>query len=272
MTIKHYLDLLFNEDEGIAVAAEYRHPLVIPKSDYIPNERHVWVAANPIKPYTKRESANCTAYRNIIIEFDDLPLDQQLDFVKNKQLPVSAIVFSGNKSCHFVIALTQDIGPEEYRKWFLWITNILEGRNDRALQGPASFTRIGGAIRDDEKTKGSIRQQIIYLGERINPVFLAAYLDHHKDKEPKKEKKTRKAEAYGYKSLNPLTKRFIETGESNPHIARHEQLKLSAIDIYEAGFTPEEAMDLLKKKYLQVNTDKDPIEVERMVDWVWGNL
>jgi hypothetical protein len=275
--MKDYYKLLFNEDEAICIASESKRSFVVPISDVIPDKRNVWVALNPMKPYTERKVKNVTAHRNILIEFDDMPLDEQLEFMKRRKIPYSAITYSGNKSYHFVIALTEDIGAETYDIYFRWLSAILDNKNDQSMSPSNTYTRVGGAVRNDDKTGNKdVLQEIKHIGSRISPFELHSLLSQFPALEPSvrevSEESARDSGEGEYELLKPYTRNFIETGESGNKIGRHFELKLSAIDMYEAGYDPDTAFEMLAPAYLERYEDKDEQEVRRLIEWVWTRL
>lgn len=275
--MEDYYKLLFNEDEGICIAAENKRSFVVPISDVGPDTRNVWVALNPMKPYTARKVENVTSFRNILIEFDNMELEAQRRFMEGRRVPYSSITYSGNKSYHFVIALTEDIGPEKYDLYFRWLSNILDGQNDQSMSPANTYTRVGGAVRNDEKTYNKdIAQEIIHIGGRIPPTQLESFLSQHSALKPSETRlPDRESKELGegeYELLKPYTRNFIKTGESGNKIGRHYELKLSAIDMYEAGYDPDTALEMLAPAYLKRYEDKNEEEVKRLIEWVWTRL
>jgi len=67
--------------------------------------------ANPTEPWhrvdlPRRADHNVICFRNFLLEIDNMPIEQQVEHVRNL-VPVTAIVFSGKKSYHFIISLTE---------------------------------------------------------------------------------------------------------------------------------------------------------------------
>jgi len=92
--------------------------------EYVSSDKLLLVALNPIQGF--RNDADCTAYRNFLVEMDTGAIDEQLEYVKRYEIPYSAAIFSGNKSIHFVISLDQDLPSEKiYRFFSEWILNII---------------------------------------------------------------------------------------------------------------------------------------------------
>ena len=103
------LDLFFKPNETICVSHnDYGYHSVeqnslsgtieqiSPKEDrdpeYITEKDICLMAINPINGFRRDE--NVTAYRSFMVELDDGPLSEQMEYVKNSGLPYSVCVFS----------------------------------------------------------------------------------------------------------------------------------------------------------------------------------
>ena len=137
---KDVLNLFFNEGESICVSHNdygYRsvllkslsgtieqispHPQINP--EYINETDICLMSVNPVDGF--RRDNNVTAYRSFMVELDDGPLSEQMNYIKNSGLPYSMCVFSGNKSLHFGIVLEQDLPTDAiWRDIAEWILNI----------------------------------------------------------------------------------------------------------------------------------------------------
>lgn len=110
---------------------------------------------------SRRADACVSAYRHCLIEFDGLSIDQQAKFWFGVDLPVAAIVHSGNKSLHAILRV--DVPDME-----LWKSDI-EGKLfgerlgvlgvDTACKNPARLCRMAGFTREDT---GQV-QKLLYL-------------------------------------------------------------------------------------------------------------
>ena len=123
---------------------------------------------NPTEPYhapdkPRRADHNVTCFRNFLIELDNMPIKEQIEYVTSK-VPVSAITFSGNKSYHFIISLMTPFKTlEEYQKFARGLHRLLP-KADQSTKNPSRLSRLPGVVRPDTK----LLQELVYLGNRIN--------------------------------------------------------------------------------------------------------
>ena len=144
----------------------------------IDQQNTLLVAVNPLKGDT-RNDANVTAYRSFLVEMDSLPLPEQLELAKKMGLPYSLAVYSGGKSIHFAIALSEDLPDEEtYRFYAEWLLRTIPAA-DQNTKNPSRSIRFPGVMRPGGKKQGLVRS-----GPRISHTKLLAYLSKHPDKRP----------------------------------------------------------------------------------------
>lgn len=210
-----FLNLLFNEGETICVTSgKYgahsiaqpeigpEIPLRTPDKQFTISEDDIqMVGVNPIDGWKRDE--NVTDFRNFMLEFDDGTLHSQLEYVKNSGLPFSACVFSGNKSLHFAVAVTQGYSENIWRFINQWILNILT-KADQQNKSPSRGIRFPGNWRKNGAKK---KQILLELNGRISQSELNNWLSKHMDKKPKIERPP--VESYG---------KFISEGELPPAI------------------------------------------------------
>lgn len=97
----------------------------------------------------RRADCNVIAYRNILCEFDNVSLTEQMRILKESKLPYSTLVFSGGKSFHAIICLEESLPSlEEYKRLAKRVFAKLPGV-DRANSNPSRFSRTPGAIREN---------------------------------------------------------------------------------------------------------------------------
>lgn len=134
----------------------------------------------------RRADINVTAYRNFVFEIDSTDLESQMKLLKASKLPWSAIVYSGGKSYHAVLALENALeasyhtveGVTLYKKIWKRIAAFLDelGHSmklplvkdavnfvDPTSQNPSRLTRFPNFRRDTGKF-----QKIVHLGDRVS--------------------------------------------------------------------------------------------------------
>lgn len=115
----------------------------------------------------RRADMNVTTFRNILIESDSGNLLSQYNYISNKRkLPYSTLVFSGNKSLHFIISLKKPLrDKEEYKNLVERIYNRLGTRNiDESCKNPSRFTRMPCFLRGDTGKE----QRLLKINGRID--------------------------------------------------------------------------------------------------------
>jgi hypothetical protein len=180
MPVIKYMTLLYGEEQYVwATDFLLQKHFSISKEQAIVNfidrdfEKGAYIAINAAKQLNiNKTSENVFVLRNFLIEFDKLPLEEQIPFMKKLGLPYSACIYSGGKSYHFIISLKEPLyhhvgelksnGLLQYKDIFYRIHYLCEEKNDRACSDPARFTRFPNARRN-----GAV-QQIIEISDRID--------------------------------------------------------------------------------------------------------
>ncbi len=116
-----------------------------------------------------RSDAHVTKHRTFLIEFDNMPLNEQLPYMLDSNIPYTACVFSGNKSYHFFITLDEPVSAAEYACLFKRLELALP-QLDRSCKNPSRLARLADAKR------GDVVQTLQWLGERIPLSFLLTIL------------------------------------------------------------------------------------------------
>lgn len=194
------------------------------------------VALNPIKGW--REDSNCTAFRNFLIEMDAGDLKGQYEYIQYMGIPYSAVIFSGNKSLHFLISLEQDLPDEkEYRFFSEWILNALPMADDKT-KNPSRGIRIPGAFREPQK-----KQRLVELKGPVNNTKLLLWLAKHMDAKPKKPEKR----VPGSRNFDAMpmwvTERLIKG--IDPAKGRNQQWYAIAYEFALTGYTESETLEFL---------------------------
>ena len=127
---------------------------------YLPYVEDVgmWCCVNPMRPESVRRDKNSVAaYRNILVECDTLPMDQQLERMLSifwdegghRDGLLRAIVDSGGKSYHCIVR-TDARSREDYAVDARFIYDLCEHNGlpvDRKCANPTRLTRFPGAMR-----------------------------------------------------------------------------------------------------------------------------
>lgn len=107
-----------------------------------------WIRINPYKPGAQTGAdQNVSAYRHVLIEFDDLPEAEQLHILRASNLPLTAIISSGGRSYHgWVRVDAPDRHTWETRRDAVY--QYLEDAHPcPANKNPGRFSRLPGCER-----------------------------------------------------------------------------------------------------------------------------
>lgn len=197
------------------------------------------VALNPINGF--REDCNCTAFRNFLVELDFGPLKEQLAYVKKIGLPYSAVVFSGNKSLHFLISLDTDLPSENiYRKLSEWTLNIATIA-DQMTKNPSRSIRIPGAYREPKK-----KQILVEFKGPTKLDDFVNWLKKHPDAMPKERVKRVPSGSFNFDGLKEWVVDRLING-LDPTKGRNIQWFSIACEFALAGYSEDGTLDILQE-------------------------
>lgn len=186
---------------------------------------------NVFKPgVTRFGDRQVIEFRNILLEFDP-PDFQKGSYQQEKEqikhvihdlkLPFTAATFSGNKSIHFIISLSEAVDYSQYKHWVQWLYNIIDARRSRRMrrrlpldksnQTPSKFSRTPNRYRKDTK---EVQEPILLMEQVPNHIF-GQYLFENSDcepyKEPLRKSKWDKSEPFSEDRINgPLRRQLLE--------------------------------------------------------------
>jgi hypothetical protein len=213
------------------VPPDERFPYEYPTSDEL-----ILAALNPIKGF--RQDANCTAFRNFLVEMDYGSNEAQMSYVKRVDLPYSAAVFSGNKSLHFLISLDTDLPSEKvYRLFSEWILNIVT-LADQATKNPSRSIRIPGALRDTGK-----HQELVDYRGAIKIGDLVSWLKLHPDAKPKEKVERKISDAPNIENMKGWVLNLLKSGIGPPN--RNRKWFTVAVEFALSGYSEEYTIETL---------------------------
>lgn len=265
-TSKQLLELMFREGESVCVSPNKFGYHSVPLEDAIFGETVTLLPPNPesktIKPDTDklilvalnpivgfRVDANCTGFRNFLIEMDVGTQEQQKEYIAARAMPYSAAVFSGGKSLHYLISLEDDLPNEAtWRMVNQWCLNIMT-LADQNCKNPSRSIRLPGAMRDTGKM-----QELVEIKTTVSYAELSAWLKTYPQCAPKPEPKRQKpSETPTLDRVRPWVKKRI-VGGLDPKQSRNTQWFAIACEFAIAGFSEEDATDILEG-YFNEDTD-----------------
>ena len=115
-------------------------------------EAGAWVRFNPMDGKGAKNE-NVTDFRYALVESDSMPIDKQNAIYKELELPIAALVHSGNKSLHAIVKV--DAGNyDEYRKRVDYLYKVCQKNGivvDTQNRNPSRLSRMPGFIRNGQK-------------------------------------------------------------------------------------------------------------------------
>ena len=111
-----------------------------------------WIRFNPLdgKDCTNE---NVTDFRYALVESDDMELEKQNALIRELELPVAALVFSGKKSLHAIVRI-EAADMKEYKKRVEYLYSICKKNGlklDTQNKNPSRLSRMPGVIRNGKK-------------------------------------------------------------------------------------------------------------------------
>ncbi|MER2511846.1 MAG: hypothetical protein ABTQ25_05390 [Nitrosomonas ureae] len=257
--LQSLLNLMFDKGETVCSSPTvYATPS---KNQSEVSTDDAFLCINPISGF--RRVADVTAFRSFLIEIDPKNWDQveehqrtqlleyQKAYVKNSDLPYSASIFSGNKSFHFLIVLSEPFrAHEEYKLHFQWLANVLtevDAQAGNAIVG----VRVPGHVRHETEKL----QRLDTIKNRVTREEFLAFLQRHPEARPRERKVSpsieRRTPDYPvfvpregeYGRLSHRTSFFLQAGAQQGEW--HREFTLAVKDLKAQNYTIEEAEVLL---------------------------
>ena len=112
-----------------------------------------WVRVNPLDGHGVAD-ANITSFKHVLVEADDMDIEDQASLYEALELPIAALVNSGNKSLHAVVKIDATT-REEYDKRTNFLFDVLEKngleKKARRNRNPSRLSRLPGLERGFNK-------------------------------------------------------------------------------------------------------------------------
>lgn len=119
--------------------------------DYNP-ECGAWIRFNPLDGNGVK-NANVIEFRYALVESDNVPLERQNALIRELELPVAVMVYSGGKSLHAIVRI-EAANYDEYRSRVDFLYDICKKNGlepDTANRNPSRLSRMPGVIRGNNK-------------------------------------------------------------------------------------------------------------------------
>lgn len=111
-----------------------------------------WIRFNPLDGNGIRND-NVTDFRFALVESDSLPLPRQNAIMRELELPIAAMVYSGGKSIHAIVKIEAG-GYGEYKKRVEYLYKVCDKNGlkvDTQNKNPSRLSRMPGVIRNGHK-------------------------------------------------------------------------------------------------------------------------
>lgn len=119
--------------------------------DYHP-EAGAWIRFNPVDGKGVKND-NVTDYRYALVESDSLEIGKQIGLLKELEIPIAIMVFSGGKSVHAIVKIDAN-NFDEYRKRVDYLYKVCDKNGfdiDKQNRNPSRLSRLPGVIRNGKK-------------------------------------------------------------------------------------------------------------------------
>lgn len=245
----------------------------------LPNERSEFFVLNPLKNLQTAFDANVASFQNILLELDWRGLQAQEKQVEQfLDLPFTMKTYSGGKSLHYIISLSDPMQLEEWRDVVKFLLFAVK-RADPKCKNPARLTRTPNIMRDGTTCQTLIHCEPVplptnqfrdwlnsgrMLAERI---VYDVKLEHEaaiRAKQREVARSTGAAPAWVDRLLADPTKHVIQG-------SRHATIVNVAVTLYSAGFDLETYIEP-RLMELALALDKSEQEVYSILNWVERNV
>lgn len=111
-----------------------------------------WIRFNPLDGKGVKNE-NVTDFRYALVESDCMALEEQNALIRELELPVAVLVYSGGKSIHAIVKVDAP-NYDEYRKRVDYLYNICKKNGldiDKQNRNPSRLSRMPGVIRNGRK-------------------------------------------------------------------------------------------------------------------------
>lgn len=222
---------LFEPGEGICFTDTVYGTYVIMCFEVPCESAYQFFSINPLM--LTRKDANVSAYRNILVEFDQGTIAEQEAIIKQSECPFTTLTFSGSKSVHMIISLET---PCESRAAYDALVSRIYAKFptcDTSARNPSRLSRVPNVKRDN-----NVLQALIAKRGRVSHAVLEEWLGPTPFKEKPKYVKSDLT-----RILKGDTLYFLSFGATPGNWNR--SLFLTALDMGRSGYEPDEIIDRL---------------------------
>ena len=157
--------LLWDDSEHVLIVDDVRQTKPMKQAGKITvSPKEQYCCGNSFRPNSTRRKDNVAEYHTWVIEFDEMPIDEQRALWINSDMPFTLLVFSGNKSLHCYIRTTESVDAETWQRIANALKRIYPTADKKVLTDRARLTRLpdgfrGNVCQEAETTKKRIPLQ-----------------------------------------------------------------------------------------------------------------
>lgn len=115
-------------------------------------EAGAWIRFNPLDGKGVKNE-NVSAFKYALVESDNMELDRQNALLRELELPIAVLVYSGGKSLHAIVRIDA-LNYADYRKRVDFLYNVCSKNGlviDTQNRNPSRLSRMPGVIRNGKK-------------------------------------------------------------------------------------------------------------------------
>jgi len=265
------------ERVGLARSSADVRSRLFTRADSINNERAAgceFFVLNPLMPgATNFKLDSVAVLRNFLIEFDKKTLKAQEELVEGKlKLPFTTKTFSGSRSYHYVISLTEPL--ESLTDYWLvteLLMRVVGSDMDSQCRNANRLTRLPGAVRSD---KNGAVQTLMEVRERVRLDDLLRWAANVKPRaynewiietepRPRRQGAIQDEETEG---LSYTATKLLDKGEYDERIGRHAALVKLAVELVYKNYPIDKVEELLYDGQDKLALERD--DVPGIIKWV----
>ncbi|MBI9020376.1 MAG: hypothetical protein JEZ10_03875 [Verrucomicrobia bacterium] len=167
--------LLWDDDEQILIVDDVRSTGPMKEAGKITVQpKASYCCGNSFRTNSTRRKDNVCRLHTWVIEFDNLPLNDQRALWASSDMPFTLTVFSGGKSVHCYIRTTEDCSPEQWQQIAEALLLIYADADSKVLKDRARLSRLPGGLREN----GTL-QKVETTKERVSLQTLIDWIEKH---------------------------------------------------------------------------------------------
>ncbi|MDF7824074.1 hypothetical protein P4B35_08625 [Pontiellaceae bacterium B12227] len=154
--------LLWDDDEHILIVDDVRQTKPMKLAGKITVQpKAQFCCGNSFRPSTSRRKDNVQQFHTWVIEFDDMPIEDQCKLWEQSDMPHTLRVFSGNKSIHVYIRPEKSVDAKQWQQIASDLKLIFPDADMRVLTDRCRLTRLPNGMR------GNICQEVETIKSRV---------------------------------------------------------------------------------------------------------